>query len=49
MELQGAAQVSVERRAWPNGNLIMDKKGHLYGTAQLGGANGGGLVYEITP
>ncbi len=31
------------------GNLIMDKKGNLYGGTVLGGAYGGGVVFELTP
>jgi uncharacterized repeat protein (TIGR03803 family) len=33
----------------PVGNLIMDKKGNLYGGTVLGGAYGGGVVFELTP
>jgi uncharacterized repeat protein (TIGR03803 family) len=32
-----------------DGNLILDTKGNLYGTAGTGGANGSGVVFEITP
>jgi len=31
------------------GHLILDTSGNLYGTAGLGGANGGGLVFRLTP
>jgi uncharacterized repeat protein (TIGR03803 family) len=31
-----------------SGNLITDNKGHFYGTTILGGANGGGTVFEIS-
>jgi uncharacterized repeat protein (TIGR03803 family) len=31
------------------GALIFDAKGNLYGTTQVGGANGNGTVYELTP
>jgi len=31
------------------GGLIMDASGNLYGTAQLGGANGVGAVFKLTP
>ena len=35
---------------YPNGSLIFDANGNLYGTAQSGGTyNGGGVVFEITP
>jgi uncharacterized repeat protein (TIGR03803 family) len=30
-------------------DLIPDKKGKLYGTAQVGGEAGYGIVFEITP
>jgi len=33
----------------PLSDLIIDRKGHLYGTAEVGGANGYGVVFEITP
>jgi uncharacterized repeat protein (TIGR03803 family) len=33
----------------PSAGLIMDKKGHLYGTTSQGGAHGVGIVFEITP
>ena len=33
----------------PNGNLIFDKIGNLYGTTQRGGANSGGTVFELSP
>jgi uncharacterized repeat protein (TIGR03803 family) len=29
--------------------LAMDSQGHLYGTTSAGGANGFGVVYEVTP
>jgi len=32
-----------------DGDLILDAAGNLYGTAELGGTNGHGAVYEITP
>jgi uncharacterized repeat protein (TIGR03803 family) len=35
--------------AQPDANLILDDKGNLYGTTATGGANGGGVVFEITP
>ena len=35
--------------AFPNGSLIWDSAGNLYGTAWGGGANGLGTVFELTP
>jgi len=35
--------------AFPSSELIMDKKGNLYGTALLGGTNDVGAVYELSP
>lgn len=35
---------------WPQGGVVLDKQQkHLYGTTQHGGANSGGVVFEITP
>ena len=34
---------------FPASRPIFDASGNLYGTAQFGGANGGGVVFEITP
>jgi uncharacterized repeat protein (TIGR03803 family) len=33
----------------PNGHLLFDANGNLYGTAGWGGATGNGVVWEITP
>jgi len=33
----------------PWATLLRDKNGNLYGTAEYGGANGGGTVFELTP
>jgi uncharacterized repeat protein (TIGR03803 family) len=33
----------------PTGTLVIDKNGNLYGTAGFGGADGDGVVYQITP
>jgi uncharacterized repeat protein (TIGR03803 family) len=33
----------------PEGNLVMDGEGNLYGGTVLGGAYGGGVVFELTP
>ena len=35
--------------AYPSGDLIMDAKGNLYGTAYGGGVNGNGTIFMITP
>jgi len=34
---------------YPGGGVVLDATGTLYGTAVLGGADGKGVVYEITP
>jgi uncharacterized repeat protein (TIGR03803 family) len=33
----------------PNGGLIADTAGNLYGTTEIGGAYNEGVVFEITP
>lgn len=33
----------------PYGNVLIDAQGNLYGTAELGGQYGAGVVWEITP
>jgi len=33
----------------PEGGLILDSAGNLYGTTELGGPGGGGIVFEVTP
>jgi uncharacterized repeat protein (TIGR03803 family) len=33
----------------PLGGLILDPAGNLYGTTSTGGANGAGIVFEVTP
>jgi uncharacterized repeat protein (TIGR03803 family) len=33
----------------PAGNLVLDKKGNLYGGTILGGSSGNGVIFEITP
>ena len=33
----------------PEAGVILDARGHLFGTSSLGGSNGNGTVYEITP
>jgi len=35
--------------AQPYNGLVADAQGNLYGTTQLGGAYGGGTVFELTP
>jgi uncharacterized repeat protein (TIGR03803 family) len=35
--------------AYPISILVLDTSGNLYGTASAGGANGFGMVFEITP
>ena len=34
---------------YPGGGVTLDSSGNLYGTAVLGGSNGFGVIYEITP
>jgi uncharacterized repeat protein (TIGR03803 family) len=34
---------------FPNGNLIFDASGNLYGTALHGGSSGWGMAFELTP
>ena len=34
---------------YPGGGVTLDASGNLYGTAVLGGANGFGVVWEVTP
>jgi len=33
----------------PAGNLVLDKKGNLYGGTVLGGTTGNGVIFELTP
>ena len=35
--------------ATPPAGVTVDARGNLYGTSSLGGANGGGVVYELSP
>lgn len=32
----------------PRSSVVLDANGNLYGTASIGGANGYGVVWEIT-
>lgn len=34
---------------YPEGGVILDSQGNLYGTAGIGGSFGSGVVYELTP
>jgi uncharacterized repeat protein (TIGR03803 family) len=34
---------------YPGGGVVLDGGGNLYGTAVLGGSNGFGVIYQITP
>jgi uncharacterized repeat protein (TIGR03803 family) len=33
----------------PEAGLTLNERGNLYGTAQYGGAYGGGVVFKVTP
>ena len=33
----------------PNGEMVFDAAGNLYGTTTYGGAHGGGIVFELSP
>ncbi len=35
--------------SYPNGGLVLDAQGNLYGTTFGGGTEGGGVVFELTP
>jgi uncharacterized repeat protein (TIGR03803 family) len=35
--------------SWPNGNLVFDSAGNLYGTTVEGGAFNNGTVFELSP
>jgi uncharacterized repeat protein (TIGR03803 family) len=45
----GSAAGATAEGETPNAGLIFDTKGNLYGTTFSGGANGGGLVFKLTP
>jgi uncharacterized repeat protein (TIGR03803 family) len=38
-----------EDGGWPFSGLVFDKEGNLYGTGGYGGANGTGVVFELSP
>jgi len=43
-------QFTGDPNGWsPDGNLVFDQAGHLYGTTLYGGAYGLGTVYQLTP
>jgi hypothetical protein len=33
----------------PEGNVVIDNSGNIYGTTSLAGANSQGVIYELTP
>ena len=35
--------------SWPDGGLIMDEQGNLYGVTLNGGSTGGGIAFSISP
>jgi uncharacterized repeat protein (TIGR03803 family) len=35
--------------SYPDSNLVEDASGNLYGTTQIGGANGWGTIFELSP
>ena len=41
------ASFNITNGSTPNGGVILDSSGNLYGTTAYGGANGDGAVYEI--
>lgn len=47
--LKGAAGKTVADGKSSAGGVAVDSMGNLYGTTQNGGANGGGMVWELTP
>jgi len=34
---------------WPDGNLVFDQSGNIYGTTEMGGVEFEGTVYQLTP
>lgn len=43
------SKTSCSDGAQPIGNVILDGAGHIYGTTLMGGAAGGGTVFELVP
>jgi uncharacterized repeat protein (TIGR03803 family) len=43
------AKAGCRDGAYPNGGLVMDADGHLFGTTQAGGKYGAGVVFELSP
>jgi uncharacterized repeat protein (TIGR03803 family) len=43
------SQTNCPDGTFPYGGLVQASNGNFYGTTELGGANGGGTVFEITP
>lgn len=43
------AKANCADGALPNGDLIMDVEGSLYGTTQSGGASNSGVIYRLSP
>jgi hypothetical protein len=43
------AQPNCQDGQQPNGGLIANTRGNLFGTTQLGGTESGGVVFELTP
>jgi hypothetical protein len=35
--------------SYPDGSVILDAAGNIYGTAESGSTNGHGTIWEITP
>ncbi|HTZ95944.1 MAG TPA: choice-of-anchor tandem repeat GloVer-containing protein [Terriglobales bacterium] len=40
---------STQDGSEPSGGVAIDRKGNLYGTAESGGANSRGIIFELTP
>ena len=41
--------IAVDGKGVPNGGLVMDGEGNLYGTTSRGGVNSAGSVFELSP
>jgi uncharacterized repeat protein (TIGR03803 family) len=48
-EIELVSFSTTDSGAGPQGGLIFDSAGNLYGTAEGGGPGGGGIVFEFTP